>query len=436
MFIYNLRLALVSLKRDPVLTALMIGAIAVGIGMSTTTLAIYHSMSNDPIAYKSDQLYAVQLDNWSPDAPYDEPNEPPTQVTYLDAMALMRAAKAEHQNVSFKAALTLQTDNPAIKPDLKLARVTYKDFFGMFDVPFQYGGPWDKAADDGGQQVVVVSQETNEKLFGGGNSVGKEITLNNRRFRIVGVLGKWEPSPKFYDLENGSFEDMEDVYIPFSLTVPMELHSTGNNSCWGAPKDNSFQGYLNSECVWIQAWAELSTPAARADYHQYLDGYVQEQKKLGRFARPLNNHLRDVDEWLKYNKVVSKDSKALVGLSFMFLAVCMLNTIGLILAKFLRRSNEIGLRRALGASRLALFRQYLVETSVVGVSGGLLGLGLGWLGLLGVRQLISDSSRIAHLDWTMVGVSLLLAVVASMLAGLYPAWRVVRIPPAIYLKIQ
>jgi len=125
-----------------------------------------------------------------------------------------------------------------------------------------------------------------------------------------------------------------------------------------------------------------------------------------------------------------------VGLSFMFLAVCMLNTIGLILAKFMRRSGEIGLRRAVGASKMALFRQYLVETSVIGVSGGLLGLGLGWVGLLGVRQLISNSSRIAHLDWTMVGVSLLLAIVASMLAGLYPAWRVVRIPPAIYLKIQ
>jgi len=116
--------------------------------------------------------------------------------------------------------------------------------------------------------------------------------------------------------------------------------------------------------------------------------------------------------------------------------VCMLNTIGLILAKFLRRSGEIGLRRAVGASKLALFRQYLVETGVIGVSGGLLGILLGWAGLIGVRHLINDSDHYAHLDWTMVGVSLLLAILASMLAGLYPAWRVVRIPPAIYLKVQ
>ncbi|HEX2666989.1 MAG TPA: FtsX-like permease family protein, partial [Gammaproteobacteria bacterium] len=81
-------------------------------------------------------------------------------------------------------------------------------------------------------------------------------------------------------------------------------------------------------------------------------------------------------------------------------------------------------------------RQYLVETGVIGVSGGLLGVLLGWGGLAGVRHLIADSGHIARLDWSMVGLSLLLALVSSMLAGLYPAWRVVRIPPAIYLKVQ
>ena len=436
MFLYNLRLALLSLKRDPILTALMIGAIAIGIGMSTTTLAVFHSMSSNPIADKSDRLYAVQLDSWSASQPYADPDEPPTQVTYRDGQALMKAAKAQRQTASFTSAMVLQSDKPDVKPDLVVARVTYSDFFPMFDVPFQYGGPWSKDADQNAEQVVVLDQEYNEKLFGGANSVGKEITLENRRFRVVGVLKKWSPVPKFYDLENDSFGDPEDVFIPFNLTSPMQLHSNGNNSCWGAPKDNSFQGYLNSECVWIQFWAELPTVADRDAYHGFLDAYTQEQKKLGRFPRPLNNHLRDVAEWLKYNKVVSNDSRALVGLSFMFLAVCMLNTIGLILAKFLRRSGEIGLRRALGASKAALFRQYLVETGVIGVSGGILGVGLGWLGLLGIRHLMQNSDHIAHLDWTMVGVSLLIALAASMLAGLYPAWRVVRIPPAIYLKVQ
>ena len=437
MFLYNLRLALLSLKRDPVLTALMIGAVAIGIGMSTTTLAVYHSMSTNPIEYKNDQLYAVQLDSWGANQPYDTDGRPPTQVTYRDGQALMKAARAPHQNLSFVSSLTLTTDKPDMKPELLDIRVTYNDFFSMFDVPFEYGGPWGKDADQDAQQVVVLDQEMNEKLFGGANSVGKEVLLDNRRFRIVGVLKKWAPSPKFYDLENDSFGDPEDAFIPFNLVTSMQLHSSGNNSCWGPPPpDVSFESYLNSECVWLQFWAELPTTAARDDYHQFLDNYVNDQKKLGRFPRPLDNRLHTVSEWLAYNHVVSKDSEALVGLSFMFLAVCMLNTIGLILAKFLRRSGEIGLRRAVGASKRVLFYQYLVETGVIGVSGGLLGILLGWLGLIGVRNLLQGSDHYARMDWTMIGVSLLLAILASMLAGLYPAWRVVRIPPAIYLKVQ
>lgn len=436
MFLYNLRLALLSLRRDPILTALMIGAVAIGIGISTAMLAVYHSMSANPIAYKNDQLYAVQLDNWSPSQPFNEPNDPPTQVTYRDATALMKAAKAQHQVAMFETSMTLESDKPDVKPDLIDVRATYGDFFSMFDAPFQYGGPWNKDADQNAEQVVVLDQEHNQKLFGGANSVGKEIELNNRRFQIVGVLAKWAPTPKFYDLENDQFGDPEEMFVPFTLVEPMQLHSSGNNSCWGPPSDNSFQGYLNSECVWIQFWAQVADKSAAADYHQFLDNYVQEQKKLGRFPRPLNNRLSDVDQWLAYNHVVSKDSEALVGLSFMFLAVCMLNTIGLILAKFLRRSGEIGLRRAVGASKLALFRQYLVETSVIGVSGGLLGVVIGWALLIGIRHLLQGSDHYARLDWVMTLASLLLAVVASMLAGLYPAWRVVRIPPAIYLKVQ
>jgi putative ABC transport system permease protein len=436
MFLYNLRLALLSLRRDPVLTALMIGAVAIGIGMSTTTLAVYHTMSGNPISWKGDQLYAVQMDNWGPSQPYNEPDEPPPQVTYRDGQALMKAAKAKDQNLSFTTSFVLQSDKPDVKPDLVQARATYTSFFTMFDVPFEYGGGWSKQADQDAQQVVVLSNAYNEKLFGGTNSVGKEVVLNNRRFQVVGVMKPWNPMPKFFDAQDDQFGEPEDLFVPLNLIGPMQLHNNGNNSCWGPPADNSFQGHLDSECVWLQFWAELPTQADRDDYHAFLDAYVQEQKKLGRFPRPVHNELHDVPDWLAYNHVVSKDSEALVGLSFMFLAVCMLNTIGLILAKFLRRSGEIGLRRAVGASKTALFYQYLVETSVIGISGGILGLVLGWAGLIGVRHLIEDSDHLARLDWTMVGISLLIALVSSMLAGLYPAWRVVRIPPAIYLKVQ
>jgi len=438
MFSYNLRLALRSMRRTPILSALMIGAIGIGIGVSTTTLTVYHLRSGNPIPQKSGQLYAVQLDNWSPNEPYGGTSDHlPTQVTYRDATNLMRLGKAKRQNASYITSMTVIPHNRNQKPFHVISRVTYNDFFPMFDVPFQYGGPWGDADNSSRAQVVVLSHELNEKLFGGANSVGKDVRLDGNRFRIVGVLKHWEPTPHFYDLENDSFGDSEDAYIPFDLTVPLKLQSAGNNSCWGNGSDHSFEGHLESECVWIQFWAELPTASARARYHQFLGNYVRDQKKAGRFPRPVKTSLRNVMQWIAYNGVVGNDTRSLVGLSFMFLLVCVLNTIGLILAKFMRRSGEIGLRRALGASRHALFRQYLVESAVIGVSGGAVGLLLGWAGLFGVRSLLGgNAARIAHLDWTMIGISLLLAIAASVAAGLYPAWRVVRIPPAAYLKTQ
>src|SRR5690606_10997221 len=76
---------------------------------------------------------------------------------------------------------------------------------------------------------------------------------------------------------------------------------------------------------------------------------------------------------LDHNKVVPADVVMQLWLGFGFLLVCLLNTVGLLLAKFLRRSSEIGVRRALGASRAEIFKQCLVEAGTIGLAGGVLG---------------------------------------------------------------
>ena len=163
---------------------------------------------------------------------------------------------------------------------------------------------------------------------------------------------------------------------------------------------------------------------------------MREQKTLGRFERPLNNHLRHPDEWLKINEAVQDDNRVLVGLSFMFLAVCLLNMIGLLLAKFLGAAPLVGLRRALGASKSAIFRQHLVEVGVIGLGGGLLGIALAALGLFGVRHLYENYEELTRLDFTMVLAAIGIAVLSGLLAGFYPTWRVCRVQPAAYLKTQ
>jgi putative ABC transport system permease protein len=317
----------------------------------------------------------------------------------------------------------------------------------MFDVPFLYGGGWNRRADLGPEPVMVVSAELNRKLFGGIDSVGRSLRWNDREFRIVGVMDDWNPMPKFYDVNNNPFEGTEHVFVPWGWGEAVKAMSYGNTNCWKPDDFNSFEGFLASECIWIQGWVELPDAATRARMQSFIDSYVKNERRAGRFQRPDNNRLTDVGQWLEDQEVVQSDSRVLVGLSFAFLTVCLINTVGLLLAKFLNGASISGVRRALGASRRDLFVQHMVEVGVVALAGATIGLGLGALGLKGFRQLytLTQTSTLnragglqalAHIDVTSVTIAIALAVVATFAAGIYPAWRIGRIPPATYLKNQ
>jgi putative ABC transport system permease protein len=259
--------------------------------------------------------------------------------------------------------------------------------------------------------------------------------MNGRMFRVAGVIDHWQPMPRFYDVTTGPFNPVEDLFVPFTVVIRNELPRNGNTNCWKPVEGDGYEAFLASECIWVQFWAELRDRDERTDYLAFLDSYATEQKAMGRFQRPLNNHLRDVNDWLEFMQVVDRNATMMLPVAVMFLAVCLLNTIGLLLAKFLGRAHEIGLRRALGASRRTLFAQYMVESGVIGVAGGLLGLGLTWLGLAGIVRLFgSQVANLAQLDGVMVASAVLLAIIASMLAGIYPTWRACNVMPAAQLR--
>ena len=437
MFGYYLRLALLSIKRNPILSALMVAAIAVGIGASMTTITVNYAMGNNPIPQKSDVLFAIQLDTWDPNQPFNEPDNPPDQVTYLDATALMKMAPAKKQTAMTKTFQVIEPQGEGVLPFDALGRAAFGDFFSMFDVPFLYGNGWERESDDSLAMVTVLSKETNEKVFGGENSVGKFIRIGGRDYRVVGVLDDWNPIPKYYDTTNGPFNESEDFYIPFNLMASLQLQRSGNTNCWKPSDEEGYQGFLNSECVWIQFWAELPTTSEQEEYKAFLDSYANQQKELGRFPRPLNNRINDVMEWMEVQGVVQDGAKVVMWLSIMFLLVCLLNTIGLLLTKFTTKSGEIGLRRALGASKSTLFVQHLIEAGIIGLMGGLLGLFLAMGGLKGIAMLFGDNVKdLVYLDTTMVATAIGLAIVSALLAGLYPTWRACSIQPAVQLKTQ
>jgi putative ABC transport system permease protein len=437
MFSYYLKLGWLSIRRNPLLSTLMVVAIAVGIGASMTIITVNYVMSSNPIPQKSDQLFYVQLDSWNPNSPADDGFEPPDQVTYIDAMALMKSGTAFRQVASNRSGLVLEPQGEGERPFSVDTRNTWADFFPMFELPFIYGSGWDDSADQNLERVVVLSKEINERIFGGENSVGRNVRLNGLDFQVVGVMDEFLPVPKFYDVTNGAFNEPEDIFIPFNIAVEYELPRNGNTNCWKSPDGDGFEAFLNSECVWIQFWAELRNDSEKQEYMAFLNAYVEQQKELGRFQRPFNNRLSNVMEWMEEQEVVDDDAQVMLGLSLLFLVVCLLNTIGLLLAKFLGKSTDISLRRALGAGRSSLFAQHMIESGLIGLGGGVLGLFLTWLGLRGIEMLFGDFvENLVGLDWVMVLTAIALAIASALLAGLYPTWRACSIAPASQLKIQ
>ncbi|MEO1244244.1 MAG: ABC transporter permease [Pseudomonadota bacterium] len=438
MFLYNLRLARMSLMKQPLLTTLMVSAIGIGVGACMTILTFVYVISSDPIPDKSDELFAVRLDSWSADNPYedDKPEEAPWQLTHPDAMALLESPVPTRHAAMRKAAFTVVPESEDIAPFVNIARMTGRDFFDMFQVKFLYGSGWGKSADENAENVVVLGKETNDKLFGGRDSVGETVRFGTETFTVVGVIDTWEPNVLFYDMNNGPTNSVEDVFMPFSITDRREIAGAGNTNCWKDEQIDTYFDLLQSECVYIQFWAELNSPAQKAEYQTWLDQYTEGQKALGRFERPMNNRLSTVTEWMDVQDVASDELLVVLSVGFLFLAACLVNTIGLILARFIAKGPIIGLRRALGASKGAIFRQHLVEVGLVGVAGGVLGLILSRLGVLGVQRLVSDADNLRGVDIDLLLITFGIAIGSAILAGLYPTWRVCQLPPAGYLKTQ
>jgi len=251
----------------------------------------------------------------------------------------------------------------------------------------------------------------------------------------VGVLQPWNPVPRYYDVHRGGFSAAEDFYVPFTNAIERQNDSYGNLNCSALPPAG-WDGLLASDCIWLQFWVELPSAAAVRDYRTFLYNYAAEQRRSGRFHWPPRVELQDVNDWLVQQRVVPEQVRVntLIGLGF--LVVCLINAVGLMLAKFGSRAGELGVRRALGGSRSDIFLQCLAETAVIGLIGGVLGLGLTALGLAINRALQAPQAaniqldRLTSLDGGMLVIILAVAVASTVGVGLFPAWRASRLQPA------
>ncbi|AWB66591.1 ABC transporter ATP-binding protein [Saccharobesus litoralis] len=441
MFFYYLRLALVSLRQTPAVSALMLLAIAIGIGISMTTLVLHTMRSADPIPHKSDKLAVIQLQSQGVHANFGSSDNLHKQLTYHDTVAMLESDIPQRSTAMYRAGLKIESLEPGKEPSKKAVLLTTSDFFSMFEAPLLYGQAWDAKADEYAEKKTVIGRQLNQQLFGGENSVGQKILIQNNIFEIVGVLDNWQPVPKYYDTIVGAFNHTEQVFVPFSHARANELdtwhNNWGNVESWNNESINVYQQFLDSESHWLHAWAEFESEQQKQDFATFIQGYIDQQQQLGRFAREDATYdLKDVMTWLNYRKVVGTDNYILLVLSFLFLAVCLVNTLGLMLSKFLRRAPDVGVRRALGANRSQIFIQHLVEVGVLGLIGGCLGLLLSYFALNHLKQYNSEYQLLAQLDVQMMLIAPALAIGVTLLAGVYPAWRICQTQPARYLKSQ
>ena len=275
---------------------------------------------------------------------------------------------------------------------------------------------------------------TNQRLFNGEDSVGRTLRIGARNFQVVGVLDEWHPTPKVYDLTQNSFGDPESLFMPFPLFVELDVSSAGNDSGWQSY--NNLAEQILTESVFIQGWVHLPDAESKSQFQSWMDNYAMEQKKLGRYPRPINNKIESVPEYMEYNQVVGDQDRTLLLISALVLLVCILNVVGLILGKFLAQSGDIGVRRALGARRATIFYQYLVQAGILGMVGCVVALPA-TLGLLHLFKVFyGGDPTVFRFDPIMLLALVSISLCSALAAGLFPALRACTITPSIQLKTQ
>jgi putative ABC transport system permease protein len=435
MFSYYFNLGMRSLSRNVVITGLMILLIAVGVAGTITTYALLSAVSANPLPSRSSELFAPQIDNRGADRVTND-GEPDPELTLRDVVALRANGEATGQAAIYPIYLSAVPTDTSIQPVAAKGYAVTADFFRMFLVPFQYGGVWSKTDDDDGVNTVVIGSDLNQQLFRGENSVGRELPLEGHVYRIAGVMSPWNPLPRFYAAADvQSYDRSPQIFIPFQRALDLRIPTAGSTLCALSYQGKGWDDLARSECTWVSFWVELSDPKAVARYRSFLSGYAEEQRAMGRFNWPSYTRLRDLDQWLKYMKVIPAEARISFIVALGLLLVCTVNTIGLLLARFMRRGPDIGIRRALGASQGDIYVQYLVEAGVIGLAGGLLGVLL-TVCFIGSLDLVFEAkiARLVHSNMSIMALAIVVAIVVAMIAAAYPVWRASRIQPAWQLK--
>ena len=436
MFRYYLQLALRRCRKSPVMVALVVLTMAIGIAACMTALTIFSALEGEPLPGISDHLYVVTMDaREQPDkdksAAYDTPD---AMLKWRDVKALVDARPGTPQ------VAVAQTQPQVGNPDGSQSAVisgllAYGPVLREFGVPLRFGRYWTAGEQASQALVVVIDSRLAQKLFGTGNAVGRSVEMEHHRFRVVGVTAAWKPRAQFIDA--GPYQVLAEdtqIFIPVGAALDAGVGPINGGECGDGSGVSTF-GFVDAQrCRWLELWAALTTPAQVASYRDFLSNYADAQHQAGRFVYPPHARLYGTREWMALNHVVPRDVALNMMLAGGFLMLCMINVAGLLTARFLRRQADVAIRRALGASWWQVFAQHLVESGLLGLLGGALALPLTLLGTWIVRKQPVGYAAAAQFGVGAFLALLVLSLLVGMLVGVLPAWRVCRLQPAMQIK--
>jgi putative ABC transport system permease protein len=407
----DVRYAARAMRRAPGFSAVVIATLALAIGVNTAIFSVVDGVLLQALPYREParlvMLYEAIPGALSGPAGFSAPDYQAyeTRVQSFEGIAAFGLKQFELSG----------TDRPE---RVNAARVS-ASLFDVLGVPPALGRPFTKAEDEGRLPVAILTDGLWRRKFNADPGiVGRTVSLDRISHTVVGVT-----PPGFVFPNRGPRLNNipADLYVPISFT---DRELTG----FGSMFNNSVVARLKAGVAVAQADAEVKTISGRL----VQEIYPQELKEMGLSLSAMALPLRD--ETVGNVETVLVVLMAAVGVVLLIACADIAN---LMLTRAAARSREMAVRAALGASRTALVRQVLVETLLLALIGGALGVMLAyWTTAALVRFAPATVPRLHEIgvDVRTLGFAVAVSFVAALLCGLLPAIELSRRPSSDSLK--
>jgi putative ABC transport system permease protein len=383
----NLKHAVRMFRRNPGFTFAAIAALALGIGINTSIFTVVDTVLLKPLTYP-DADRIVQFLHKSPDGQGTGTSIPDFLTYEQQSSVFQDVAAYDFGGPGFN----LTGDRPEQVHGIHVTEA----YFRLFGAPVLLGRTFTAQEDSPtGGKVVILSYGLWQRKFGGNpNIIGSALSLGNEPFTIVGVLGK------------SFFSDPEaDILLPFQFD-----RNTNNQGHYFVAA-----GRLKPGVTLPQANALLKVAT-----DQFRRRYPLAIEPTTVFAA---EPLRD--------SVVGDARKSLLvmlGAVSLVLLIACANVASLLLVQATGRKREFAIRAALGARRSRIILQLLTESVLLSLTGGILGLVLGYIGLRGLLAVspgdiprIGEGGAAVGIDWRVLAFTVGISFLTGILFGLFPA---------------